>query len=137
MYFKKIKYEYLAIEAACFSGNMNLIEFVISSGAKNWNAGLIGGCKSGNKEVIEYMIKKGANNWNEALFKACEEGNKVIIELMVNKGADNWPHAFYYAYSFGNKDAALFILRLFGFSTFDPNYLVSNFNIYKYSTRKL
>ena len=34
----------------------------------------------GHKEIIEYMISKGANNWNIGLIGACYGGHIEIVD---------------------------------------------------------
>ena len=59
---------------ACEKGSLEMLNLIISKGAKDWNWGLYWGCQGGNMEIVKLMISKGANNWNRCLSGACWGG---------------------------------------------------------------
>ena len=42
---------------ACFEGNMNMVESLISRGANDWAAGLRGARAGGHAEIVEFVMK--------------------------------------------------------------------------------
>ena len=50
--------------------------------------GLFAACQ-GDKEIVDYMISKGADNWNWGLQAACERNHIEMAEYMISKGADH------------------------------------------------
>lgn len=78
--------------AACASGNLEMIDFIISCGTDHinfWNNGLIGACRGGHKQISDMMIMKGANNFGNCLYEACIGGNEEIFSFMFNKNIPN------------------------------------------------
>ena len=59
---------------------------MISSGANDWNRGLLGACLGGHLELAKLMISKGANDWYRGLYGACEGGHLELAQLMISKG---------------------------------------------------
>ena len=87
--------------------------------------GLNASCYSGMRDVVEYMISKGGSDWNAAFKSAAGADDLELLELFVSKGADNFEEAFFdfyvtprvikYALSLG---AVRFFSRSFFFSVF-------------------
>lgn len=48
-----------------------------------WDRGLCGACRGGHKELIEMMISKGARNYERALDYACRGRQLEIVKLML------------------------------------------------------
>lgn len=72
---------------ACYSGNKELVEFLIEKGANNWNDGLDNSCLSGrNIEIVKMMIEQGSFSFDFSLVCATESGNKEIIDILVENG---------------------------------------------------
>lgn len=67
--------------SACYSGDRNIVDFVISKGANDWNRGLSGACDGGYVYLAQMMIKRGANNLY-SVFAAIISTKKInIIKL--------------------------------------------------------
>jgi hypothetical protein len=77
----------ISLCTACSVGDIDIIDTLISRGARYWDGGLYGACLSGRMNLIELMISKGANDWNYGLSAACQGDHKEIIKLMISKGA--------------------------------------------------
>jgi len=58
--------------AACLGGHRNVIDFMVSLGLDDWNAGLAMACRSGNIDLIEDMLDLGANDFTYGLEFALE-----------------------------------------------------------------
>ena len=71
--------------------NMNIINFFIEHGAKDWNFALArgvcgeGGCAK--MEMIEFLIDKGASDWNWALTQIIERNDIKLVKFFIDKGA--------------------------------------------------
>lgn len=46
--------------AVCWSGNIKMIDYMMSTEKQDYNTGLDGACAGGHKEIAELMIQKGA-----------------------------------------------------------------------------
>lgn len=78
-----------ALNPACANGNINVVKFLISEGADDFNEGIRATCNySGNIDLIELFIDKGAKNFNEGLWYACYGNNFKAAKYMIDKGAD-------------------------------------------------
>jgi ankyrin repeat protein len=75
---------------ACEGGHMEIVKYMISKGANNWEMGLYFACKGRHIGIVKYMVSKGANNWNDGLFGACYKGHMEIVKYMESKGANDW-----------------------------------------------
>jgi hypothetical protein len=54
----------------------------------DYDWGLSGACLGGKLDIVKYMISKGARNFNSGLKYAYENGHIDICELMIFYGAD-------------------------------------------------
>lgn len=72
---------------ACEKGHVELVRYLVSIGADDYNEALFHGCKSGNQELIDYLVSLGANNWNRALAGACKGGHLYLVKKFVDRGA--------------------------------------------------
>jgi hypothetical protein len=50
----------------------------------SWNAR-----RGGHRDLVEWMISKGANQWNGGLWGACGGGHRDLAELMIARGNNN------------------------------------------------
>ena len=84
---------------ACFFGQKDLVEWMISSGNNvYWNWGLYGACNGGHEDIVNLLISKGNDiskgngngmpmHWIMGLSGACAGGHRKLINLMISKGA--------------------------------------------------
>lgn len=70
---------------ACWSGCVEMVNYIISRGAKDWNMGLHGACMSKNRYLINLMINYGANRWFSGLRGACTAGDMEMVIFMMEK----------------------------------------------------
>src|SRR5581483_11825959 len=68
-------------------GDMNVIKFLISLGARNFDGPLAAAAKGGHWKLIEFFISKGADDFNEALAAAAKGGHWELVEFFIQKGA--------------------------------------------------
>lgn len=72
---------------ACYSGNLDLVQLIISYGANNWNDGLAKACLGCHLEIIKFMLLKGASvNWlnkNISLYYICKNNDVDIVEFFM------------------------------------------------------
>ena len=47
-----------ALDAACYSGNKEVLEFVLQRGCTKWNVGLTGAMQGNQMEIVELMVSK-------------------------------------------------------------------------------
>jgi len=100
----------LWFEAACESGNYQIINELIKLGAKNWNRGLEGACCGGHYDIAEWMIKLGAYDWNTGFAQACRGGHIKIVELMIEKGVYYTADGLYWACYKGNESLVKYLI---------------------------
>ena len=87
-----------AFASTCMSGNLKLIEFMISRGHHDWQAGLDGVCYGGRLEVAKWIIQKGLEqgyrfDWNYALSNINTDdvnGNQEIVQFLIDQGATSY-----------------------------------------------
>ena len=85
-------------------GHMEIVQFLISKGANDWNNGLYYSCRGGHMDMVQLMIEKGADEWNVGFDGACEGGHMNIVQFMIEKGADEWNWGLRYACYGGHMD---------------------------------
>jgi len=78
------------LRGACRGGHMEIVRLMISKGANDWNRGLFGACYRGHMNIVQFMIEKRAKDWNLGLYGACRGGHMNIVHLMIKKGATHW-----------------------------------------------
>lgn len=84
--FVRMKYgNDVSLCTACSVGDIDIINALISRGARYWDGGLYGACSGGHMNIIELMISKGAKGWNYGLSASCQYKQKEIIILMISK----------------------------------------------------
>ena len=92
-----------SLPAACYSGDKDLIQYVISRGCNNWNRGLKYAVIGNKLYSARIMLAMGAFNIMKAIGIACERGYKDIFnELWTLDRLDN------------NSLNALFCTAMFG-----------------------
>lgn len=79
------------LAGTCEGGHKELVDFIISQGANDWNRGLAAACRGGYKELVELMILKGATDLNWGLQEACRSVNKDMVFFLILKGANPGP----------------------------------------------
>lgn len=78
------------MQGAALGGHMELIEFFIEKGCKNWNAGLMGAATGGNLNIVKFFHKKGADNLNGAYLYALENRHNDIAEYLEDSFKNNY-----------------------------------------------
>lgn len=76
--------------AACRGGHLDLINYVISYGNRNWNHGLEGACFGGHVDIALLMIKYGASDFNSGLKVACLKNHQNLAVFMIKSGATDF-----------------------------------------------
>lgn len=89
---------------ACIHGHLEIVNFLIASGANNWSCGLASACGNGHLKIVQLMINKGAKTFAEGLENACSGGYLEIVRLMIDCGALNFNHGFIYACGNGHLE---------------------------------
>ncbi len=89
----------------------DIVEYLISKGADDFDFGLANACYGGQIEIVEFMISKGANNFDNGLFNACINGYKDIAELMISKGANSFHDGLWCACCYGHKEIGLLMIE--------------------------
>jgi hypothetical protein len=49
---------------AAYGGYKELVDFLISKGANDWNLGMASAAHGGHKDLVDFFIKKGAGDLN-------------------------------------------------------------------------
>jgi hypothetical protein len=70
----KVKAKY-GMHGAANGGHKDLIDYFISKGADDWNAGLRGAAGGNHKDLVEFFISKGADDFDDTaeIFANTEE----------------------------------------------------------------
>lgn len=81
----------LYINNACKSGNMELVDYLITICEQYklclFSSGLTGACIGGHFKIAKLMIEKGAHCESYMISHACKSGNIKIVELLLSQGA--------------------------------------------------
>lgn len=72
---------------ACLGHHMDIVQFMLSKGATNYDKALWAASKGGFMDLAELMLDKGATKVNEAFSAACRSGHAAIARLLLTKGA--------------------------------------------------
>lgn len=82
----------LALVEACRAGHLDVVEFMISSGARDVEGGLktacqglLEACRAGHVYVVDFMLSNGALNFYEGLIVACESGHLELVKKMMER----------------------------------------------------
>ncbi len=117
------------LEGACESGNIELVELMISKGANffNYSYATCKGSSKNKRKILNILISHGANNFYDGLCGACEgsddslEDAKRRIELVkfmilknieasptriTQNGLQDWIYVIYSACKHGHPDIA-------------------------------
>lgn len=88
----------MAVGQAAYKGHMNIIRHMAENMPKvNINYGLVSAAEGGQVEVIDYLLSKGAKGINHALERAAGRGVINAMELLISKGATNLDDALFVA----------------------------------------
>lgn len=55
---------------------------------EDWEEGMVRAIQGGHIDIVEFMISKGAKDWNNGLITAINNGYLDVVQLMISKGAD-------------------------------------------------
>jgi len=99
----KYKYEWRsAFEEACKNGNIKIILEFIQCNFEDWNCGYLAACRSGQLDIIDYMIRMGAtrleDGLEDGLGSACHHGQLDVVKKLLTKyniSASDFQSAFY------------------------------------------
>ena len=90
-------YHESALSVACGAGNMEIVNLLLSRGAKGVVHGespLVSACFGGHLEIAKLLIERGASldaqsgHDASALQAACSSGNIELVEFLINRKAD-------------------------------------------------
>lgn len=90
---------------ACCNGYKEIASLMIEYGADNcWNKALERVCESRTvrEEIIEWLRSKGANNFNNILTLSCVCNNVTVAKMMIKYGATSINEGLEDACRFGN-----------------------------------
>lgn len=100
--------------------NYDVIDYLFSHGANNWNIGLMSAAAIGNRELVDYFLTRGELldinrdigyedrkrhiDLNQAMIAALQEGHIELSDYFVSLGANNWLSALLTSITLGNKN---------------------------------
>jgi len=97
------------VSTAAREGNKSLVDFFMCKGADvNW--GFLGAIDGGHQSLIDFFISKGANDWNLALYRAGKGGQRDLVDFFVSKGAYMWDWALAGAAKGGHQEMIDFFI---------------------------
>lgn len=77
-----------AMTVAVLKNHCDIVNFLISRGANDYNGGLRTAASRGSWHLIELFIEKGADDWSGALFYATLSSGQEIIEFFKSRGGE-------------------------------------------------
>jgi ankyrin repeat protein len=89
---------------ACYSGERDTIDLLLSYGVKSVNFSLRMACAGGHLDIVKFLIQKGAKDFQEAINTASLFGHISIVELLAVNASVDLNVALTYACSGGNLD---------------------------------
>lgn len=102
--YENINYNHIMEASIEGTGNIEIINLMISKGANNYNEVLYTASKRGYINIVKLMLSMGANKLNNALEGAAKNGQIDIVKLLLEKGATNFRYAFALAADRGRLD---------------------------------
>jgi hypothetical protein len=102
MDFSNIENLNIAMFNAVYGGNLDIVEYLISKGANDFNRGLIASSKIGNLDITNLMLKNNANNYHIAFRVALNYGKLNILKILPELDIENYNNAIIRAIA-GNK----------------------------------
>ena len=95
-----------ALSKACYNGNTELVEYLISSGRMtqdSYNRGLASACRAKNISLVRRMLELGATEVNMCIYD--EEPSKEILEELIGTGlVTNWNEVLYVLSEMGESE---------------------------------
>lgn len=102
--YNNVDYNLIMEAAVNGTGNMEIINLMLSKGANNYNEVLYTAAKRGYINIVKLMLSMGVNNLNNALEGAAKNGHLDIVKLLLEKGATNFRYALALAADRGRLD---------------------------------
>lgn len=100
----------IALCYACHFERIDIVKYLISIGANDWNDGLVSACNSGNVELVNFMIHKGATDWNGGIRASATYGKIKITEIMLQHKPSNLSQGLLLAGLHGHIDIAQLLI---------------------------
>ncbi len=112
----------MLLMAACYSGNVNIINMAIDEGAGDWQSALELACEAGNLDLLKAILDPTDTtihspilnpNWEDLLFCACCKDQKIIIDYIIPK-VKSYDRGLEGAYSSKNLELVDYMISLGG-----------------------
>lgn len=88
-----------AIYGACLNGRLDILKFLISNGANNWNSSYREACNGRHLEIVKFLVSNGfgtASDRNHGLYMTYKNEDFEIIHLLLScKDGANEIHEHY------------------------------------------
>lgn len=101
-----------ALLAATEEGRIEIVKYLISLGASNLDEALIIAVQATDIELIKFFISLGANNLNQALLVAVQTGDIELVEFFIKHGAKNLHEALILARRYSLEDIVEYLLAI-------------------------
>lgn len=73
-----------AFSCLCRFGHLELVHFLISKEANDWNYSLCQACYGGHIEIARFLVGRGADDYSGGLDCACINGHEELVRFMVD-----------------------------------------------------
>ena len=76
---------YHCLGDAAREGHVDLVEYLVSKGANDWDSGMESASRGGHLELVKYFVSKGANDWVWGMTSASTGGHLELVKYFESK----------------------------------------------------
>ena len=95
----------IAMHEASANGRENIVKFLLSKGANNYNTSMLRASYAGHMSIVDLMLERGADNYDHCMALAAESGKLQLIEKMILLGGRGFAWALRCAAYGGHIDS--------------------------------
>jgi ankyrin repeat protein len=101
------------LRRAAENGHLDVVEFLVDNGAKDFNGSLWSASRGGNLEVVKFLADKGGENldFDEALSFAASHGHLEVVDFLLNKAPKKLDRTLHTAAREGHLEIVKFLVE--------------------------
>lgn len=121
--YKEYDLDYVMSGSTCVN-DINIINLMISKGAKDWNGCMFNAISVGNMDLVKFFLSKNKENTcydnggnsldlKIAMYHSIASSNKDMIDLFIKEGFNDWNYAMEVTadFNFGDEDILKFFIE--------------------------